>query len=262
MTNHYRDGREQFAGDHEEHYSYQVYRRPEVAGSFDKARFGGEIGAYFHEHQLRIIRENIPIKPGTRILDLGAGTGRTAIPLRRLGAEVTAADYSWPMLQVARQKSTLQGDKIGFLRVDAHHLPFPDNHFDAVLSFRMLMHVKNWKTTLAEICRVASKRIVVDFPPLCGFAGLAPVVHPFIRHFNKNHQPYRIFTLRSVRRELEENNFEVAFLDRHLVLPFGLHRFIGSVTATRKIEGLLAGIGLKDFFGAPVTIVAERNPDS
>ena len=41
---------------------------------------------------------------GRRVLDLGCGTGRHAIPLAAAGAVVTAVDFSEQMLAAARRK--------------------------------------------------------------------------------------------------------------------------------------------------------------
>src|SRR5512143_3206329 len=40
-----------------------------------------------------------------RILDLGCGAGRNALPLARMGADVLGIDLSWPMLAAARDRA-------------------------------------------------------------------------------------------------------------------------------------------------------------
>lgn len=193
-----------------------------------------------------------------RVLDLGAGTGRTAMPMSERGASVVAADASIEMLHVAHEKARLQGHQVHCAIIDAHHLPFPDETFDLVMSFRMLMHVVDWNQTLSEICRVARQRVIIDFPPLSGFAGLAPFIHPIQKLFRRNHQSYRVFAIQNVCEALSNLGFKVTAIDRHIVLPFGLHRFIGSVKLTGLIEGFLKKAGATDLLGAPVTLIADR----
>src|SRR5262245_53664676 len=55
---------------------------------------------------------------GLRVLDLGCGTGRHAIPLAAAGAHVTALDFSDGMLAVARDKPG--ADAVRFIQHDLH----------------------------------------------------------------------------------------------------------------------------------------------
>jgi ubiquinone/menaquinone biosynthesis C-methylase UbiE len=49
------------------------------------------------------------IRPGDRVLDIGAGPGRFTIELARLGAEVVAADVSEHQLELHRERATAAG---------------------------------------------------------------------------------------------------------------------------------------------------------
>jgi SAM-dependent methyltransferase len=240
------------------HYSYEVYEDPSTALGFDIQKFGGPVGRMIKEYQEEIITLFLNDVAGSKILDLGAGTGRTAIPLSMRGAWVTAVDASFPMLQIVKEKSWLQGGSVRCTRGDAHQLPFRNREFDTVISLRMLMHVIDWKKTISEICRISRNNVLIDFPPAIGFAGLAPLVHPVRKLINRKYQSYRVYTIHSVVRELCLNGYRPAAVDRHLVLPFGLHRLLGSVNFTVKIESVLKRLGLTDILGAPVTIMAER----
>ena len=240
------------------HYSYTLYDRDDVTRGFDNTRFKGEIGRFFQAHQEAFVMTHLGEPSGMTLLDMGTGTGRMTLPLSRRGARVIAADASQKILEILKEKAFLQGLDVELSRIDAHSLPFPDRHFDAAISFRMIMHVVDWHTALAELCRVTSRIVILDFPPVCGFAGLAPAVHPVIRPFNPNHQSYRVFKTSEIRNVLESHGFEIRAVDRHVVLPFGLHRAVNSIRFTRWTETLLARIGLRDLLGAPVTIAAER----
>ena len=52
--------------------------------------------------------------------------------------------------------------------------------------------------------------------------------------------------------------FRVVDRHRQFVLPIALHKRLGSVAATERIEGALARLGLRRLVGSPVTLVAER----
>jgi ubiquinone/menaquinone biosynthesis C-methylase UbiE len=240
------------------HYSYTAYQSDTVTGKFDAMRFSGSFGHYIAEHQITFVLDCIGDPSDRQILDLGAGTGRTSLPLSRMGASVLAADASDKMLSIVQEKSFLQGIPLTLARIDAHDLPFPNQSFDIVLTFRVIMHVFDWRIALSEVCRVSRDTIILDFPPKSGFAGLAPALHQIIRPFNKNHQSYRVFSVDEVVSALLSEGYVVTAMDKHLVLPFGLHRSINSPWFTNSAENVLAKIGLRDLFGAPVTLVARR----
>ena len=71
-------------------------------------------------------------------------------------------------------------------------------------------------------------------------------------------EAYRVFSSRAVRAVLMDEGFRLAGEHRQFVLPIALHKWIGSETWTRRIEGRLARAGLLRLFGSPVTVVAER----
>jgi SAM-dependent methyltransferase len=49
------------------------------------------------------------VRIGDTLLDVGAGTGRFALPLARCVSQVTALDHSAAMLNILRRKATVQG---------------------------------------------------------------------------------------------------------------------------------------------------------
>lgn len=101
----------------------------------------------------------IPAQPGTRALDLGAGTCDLAILLDiHLGrsGQVMAADLNEAMLRVGQQK--VRGNKlaarISCLQMNAEHLTFPDQSFETVTAGFCVRNVGNLSQALSEICRV------------------------------------------------------------------------------------------------------------
>lgn len=64
-----------------------------------------------------------------RILDLGCGTGRTTVPLHKMGHEVTGIDIAEQMITQAQKLHPEIEFKVG----DATNLDYPDKSFDAIL---------------------------------------------------------------------------------------------------------------------------------
>jgi SAM-dependent methyltransferase len=74
-----------------------------------------------------------PIPPGSRVLEVGCGTGLTACHLASLGYDVTAVDLRDDMLDKARLRAHREGCSVHFVRGNALDLPFLDAEFDVVL---------------------------------------------------------------------------------------------------------------------------------
>lgn len=86
---------------------------------------------------------------GLKILDAGAGTGRLAIKMSKMGAEVVALDVSEKMLEVLRKKI-----KIATVVGEVEKLPFEEGTFDWVVSAFLIVHLKDPARFLDEVYRV------------------------------------------------------------------------------------------------------------
>ena len=87
---------------------------------------------------------------GARILEVGAGTGRISIPLLERGADLIGCDLSGKMLSRQREKNPATR----LVQSDAATLPFPSNHFGAVLVVHVMHLIGPWKEALREFKRV------------------------------------------------------------------------------------------------------------
>ncbi len=92
---------------------------------------------------------------GTRVLDLGSGTGAAFQQLQNL--EVTAIDPDEKMLQLNKFKNKIIGG--------AENLPFPDNSFDSVYCAFVWRNLNDPELGLKEVHRVlkpGGKFILLD----------------------------------------------------------------------------------------------------
>ncbi|PMV36411.1 methyltransferase type 11, partial [Pseudomonas sp. FW305-3-2-15-C-R2A1] len=74
--------------------------------------------------------------PHTRVLDVAAGRGASALILATLfGCEVVGLDYSRKNVEMATHEAARHGlgDKVAFYCGDAERLPFEDDAFDAII---------------------------------------------------------------------------------------------------------------------------------
>ncbi|HTZ36912.1 MAG TPA: class I SAM-dependent methyltransferase [Stellaceae bacterium] len=86
----------------------------------------------------RLLQEAAAPRPGERVLDIGCGTGATAIPFAAaVGARghVTGIDIAEPMLDEARRNIAAAGiGNVTLVRADAQVHRFPADSFDLLIS--------------------------------------------------------------------------------------------------------------------------------
>src|SRR5215831_9677653 len=100
------------------------------------------------------------VQPGSRVLDVAAGTGdQTLMAARRVGPTgyVLATDQSFSMLNVAAEAARKEGLKNVETRVmNAENLALDADSFDAVISRSALMLFSNPAKALTEMRRVVT----------------------------------------------------------------------------------------------------------
>ncbi len=101
------------------------------------------------KRRVEMLKENL--EPGTKVLELGCGTGYFTRELVDTGAEITAIDISPDLLEVAR--SEIQAGNVEFIVDNAYEISFEDETFDHVIGSSVLHHLEI-NQALAEIYRV------------------------------------------------------------------------------------------------------------
>lgn len=86
---------------------------------------------------------------GQRVLEIGVGTGRFAVPLQKSGVRVVGVDISPKMVELGRAKGLRD-----VLFADGARTPFRPKSFDAATTNHLLHLVPDWREVLAEIARV------------------------------------------------------------------------------------------------------------
>ncbi|MGA7327462.1 MAG: methyltransferase domain-containing protein [Rhodomicrobium sp.] len=94
------------------------------------------------------------LKPGSRVIDIGAGAGGAALELACRGHKVTAIDASPAMIARAKERAKAEGLALDAFVMDGQELELPDASFDAGLSVFGIILFPDAMAGLAELRRV------------------------------------------------------------------------------------------------------------
>lgn len=145
-------------------------------------------GVYAPQNDTALLAEALagePFEPGTRVLDVGTGSGALALVAARRGAEVTAVDVSWRAVWTARLNARLsrlpvrihRGNLFGPVRgrsfdvilANPPYVPAPDTRHGPRGRRRAWDAGRDGRLVLDRICR--------DAPPLLRPGGVLLIVH-------------------------------------------------------------------------------------
>ena len=146
-----------------------------------------------YERKLDVTRQYL--RPDMEVLELGCGTGSTAIVHAPHVKHIRAIDVSSKMLEIAQRKADAQNvGNITFERTTVEELKVPDQTLDAVLALSVLHLLDDREAVIARVHRmlkpggvfVTSTACLGDFmkffkffAPIGKFLGLLPLVKIF-----------------------------------------------------------------------------------
>jgi SAM-dependent methyltransferase len=216
--------------------------------------YGNAMGRYKTGRQLSFIRAALS-RPGQRILDVGGGSGRLAIPLAAEGHDMTVLDTSAEALEMLAGRTS--GAIAGVEGTLMSHVP--EAPFDAVLAIDMIKYVT--EASMAEI-----------FAKLSTF--LAPGGILVVCEINqgswrnrasellgrrRNH-PYRIETLAGYRAALAETDLEPVREEGLMWMPLSFNSDSRAVPLLARAE---SSLHLGNFpRQSPWLLLAARKPPS
>lgn len=157
------------------------------------------------QHILEEVNRHI-ITPPTKILDMGTGTGYTALALADYypKAQIWGIDLAAPMLVVAEYKAKQAGvaERTQFRQASAHQTNLPDGSFDLITAW-ILFH---------ELPASFTPLVLAEMYRLCAFGGRVVIYDAFSKDANRFvpfAEPYlREFQQLDFKDELEKVGFK------------------------------------------------------
>ena len=116
----------------------------EFSKNYDKPR-GRGYHAYLDQAEFACIKD---LAKGRDVLEVGCGTGLIMEKLTKVSKSVTGIDISPGMLEHAKKRG------LNVSVADATNIPFEDNSFDLVCSFKVLAHIPLIRRAISEMVRV------------------------------------------------------------------------------------------------------------
>lgn len=216
-------------------------------------RFSGEIGLWMLEVQKEALLDCLGYSNTASVLDVGGGHGQICRPLLEKGYNVTVnVSGESAVGEIGAHKNL----KLSYAELT--QLPFPDQSFDVVTSFRILPHLENWQDLLAEMCRVSKYGVIFDYPTFRSLNILSSVLFPFKRAVEKNTRTFKIFHDNEITMVLNKYRFQTEKRIPQFLFPMALHRGLKKIAISKILEKLAKSSGITSIAGSPVVILATR----
>lgn len=216
-------------------------------------RFKGAVGAWMLDVQEKLTRRLLRDYSGASILDVGGGHGQLAVPLGRDGWTITVLGSDESCRH--RLEPVLPSGHVKFEVGNTIELPHPDKSFDVAMSFRLLTHCGQWPQLIKELCRVARKGVIVDYPTSQSVNAIAPAFFGAKKKYEKNTRTWELFRHEQILSAFADNGFEPTLVCKQFFLPMVVHRMLKCKPLSAFLEGLCRGVGLTALWGSPVILL-------
>jgi SAM-dependent methyltransferase len=162
-------------------------------------------------YEATLERVRAHLKPTDRVLELGCGTGSTALRLAPFVAHYTATDYAAEMIAIAREKQA-QGDvkNLDFVVGQVAEGTMPGGQFDAILAFNVLHLLPDRDNAFADLSgRLHAGGLFISKTPCLG--GIYRVLQPVIAIMRLLGKAPRLafLTPGSLEHEITKAGFEI-----------------------------------------------------
>jgi len=228
----------------------------ETASDDYASRFSGPVGKYFLDVQARLTLDLLQDLPGASVLDVGGGHGQLTMPLAEAGFKVTVTGSA--DICRARLDKYCDKERFTYRTCDSLNLPFGDNHFDVVMAFRLLPHADQWQGLIREMCRVAARVVVFDYPDKRSANILYDLLFDLKKNMEGNTRTYTLFSRREIATELMANGCTAPAFKPEFFIPMVIHRKLKTPCVSRFMETIFRYSGLTSLLGSPIIVRSDK----
>jgi ubiquinone/menaquinone biosynthesis C-methylase UbiE len=220
-------------------------------------RFKGPVGDWLLSIQATGTRKLLPVAP-SRILDVGGGHGQNIPTLQACGHQVTVLGSDESSSSLIRP--FIDSGAVTFQSGSLVDMPFPENHFDVVISYRTVCHMDDLDTFVSELVRVVRNEVIIDFPSRASFNILYTVMFRLKKQIETNTREYHLFNQGEINQLFARHGFVQDGRFKQFFLPMALHRVIGVRILSVVMEKIFRFSGLTLLFGSPVLVRYRPGP--
>jgi ubiquinone/menaquinone biosynthesis C-methylase UbiE len=157
------------------------------------------------------------LRSGDTVLELGCGTGTTALTLAPHVSRIVATDVSSEMIAIAREKAAAQSSSnVDFSTATPDSMSSPKGLFDAILAFNLLHLLAARASAFAQVHRLLKPGglFITKTPCLAEMNPLIRLAVPLMRMVGK--APYvAFFSAGDLESEIEASGFTIVERARH-----------------------------------------------
>lgn len=179
------------------------------------------VGDMALKRRARNIVEELEIRNGDKILDIGCGNGYYLSLLNRLNLNVVLVGIDNDKVALRDAKMFISNDKVKLIYGNVQNLPFKNDSFDKLIMSEVIEHVKDEKKVLKEAMRVIKKGGILTLTTCnINYPFLWDPINWVLQHFFNTHiqkgfwagiwsQHLRLYEKNKISKLIKEAGFKI-----------------------------------------------------
>ena len=178
-----------------------------IAPSYAKQPVADE-AAYRH----KLERTRAILTPEMEVLEVGCGTGSTALAHAPFVRHVDATDLSAEMIRIGREKAKAEGiENITFDQASLADLAVAPKPYDVVMAHSLIHLLDDRDQGLAQLFQLVKPGgyLITSTACLADMSPLIRLVVPLVKLIKRMRQPVRFFSGEALVKSMEAAGFEI-----------------------------------------------------